>query len=272
MIIWGGITSTTSGSPLLVNTGACYNPTTDHWRPVATEGAPKARRHHACVWTGHEMIVWGGRFEDTLGGREVLFDGGRYNPAMDAWTPISEAGAPHSLDPVAAWTGTEMIVLGNDSESTGALVGGIYNPVTDSWRAMSLENGPIIWVCPSVAWDGQEMLIWGCLGNIGLCRFNPLTNTWTPGSEVGEPATRCGSTALWTGTELFVWGGNQCDNNYLNQGGLYNPLTDTWRATTTDGAPIRRGYVVAVWTGTEVLVWGGANSQRFFRDGARYRP
>ena len=55
MIVWGGIT--TSG---YVNTGGRYNPTTDSWIPTTTTGAPGARYQHTSVWTGSEMIVWGG--------------------------------------------------------------------------------------------------------------------------------------------------------------------------------------------------------------------
>ncbi len=47
------------------------------------------------VWTGTEMIVWGGNDWLFLGD---LGDGARYNPATDSWTPIDpgrRADAPH---------------------------------------------------------------------------------------------------------------------------------------------------------------------------------
>ena len=50
MIIWGGFD----------NTGGKYNPTTDTWIPTNTATAPSGRGEHAAVWTGNEMIIWGG--------------------------------------------------------------------------------------------------------------------------------------------------------------------------------------------------------------------
>ena len=54
MIVWGG----TGGGGL--NTGGRYNPTSNSWTAVTTTGAPAARYRHTAVWTGSEMIIWGG--------------------------------------------------------------------------------------------------------------------------------------------------------------------------------------------------------------------
>ncbi len=51
--------------------------------------APERRANHTAVWTGTQMIVWGG--EDGL---LLLSSGGRYNPGTDNWTAISATGAP----------------------------------------------------------------------------------------------------------------------------------------------------------------------------------
>jgi len=55
MIIWGG--DDISG---FANTGARHNPSTDSWTATNTTGAPARREGHTAVWTGSEMIVWGG--------------------------------------------------------------------------------------------------------------------------------------------------------------------------------------------------------------------
>ena len=85
--------------------------TDDTWTATSTTDAPTARYHHTTVWTGAEMIVWGG--QDI--GNSASNTGGRYNPSTDSWTATSTTGAPagqnfHS----AVWTGTEMIVWGGD--------------------------------------------------------------------------------------------------------------------------------------------------------------
>jgi hypothetical protein len=58
MIIWGGTSS--SSNETLLNSGAIYNPSINTWRPTSTVNAPPARNFHSAIWTGHEMIVWGG--------------------------------------------------------------------------------------------------------------------------------------------------------------------------------------------------------------------
>ena len=56
MIVWGG---TPDGIHVL-NTGGRYNPSTDTWTAISTTNAPDAREDHTAVWTGSQMIVWGG--------------------------------------------------------------------------------------------------------------------------------------------------------------------------------------------------------------------
>jgi len=64
------------------------------------------RSSHTAVWTGTDMIVFGGE------GMGVIFDeGARYNPETDTLSPISTIGAPKGRTlATAVWTGTEMLV------------------------------------------------------------------------------------------------------------------------------------------------------------------
>ena len=64
------------------------NACTDQWAATSRSNAPFDRELHTAVWTGSEMIVWGGVF----GG--VLNTGGRYNPSTDSWTATSTTNAP----------------------------------------------------------------------------------------------------------------------------------------------------------------------------------
>ena len=65
-------------------------PCTDQWGATSTTNAPTARDGHTAVWTGSEMIVWGGG--DTSD--NCLNTGGRYNPSTDSWTATSTTNAP----------------------------------------------------------------------------------------------------------------------------------------------------------------------------------
>jgi len=55
--------------------------TGDTWAATSTTIAPEARTVHTAVWTGSEMIVWGGQ-----GNSSRLNTGGRYTPSTDTWT------------------------------------------------------------------------------------------------------------------------------------------------------------------------------------------
>ena len=74
MIIWGG---DSSGSR--VNDGARFNNSANTWSALTTTGAPGPRQTHTAVWTGTEMIIWGGMDADQ---NTVYNTGGRYNPAL----------------------------------------------------------------------------------------------------------------------------------------------------------------------------------------------
>ena len=56
-----------------------------------TDNAPEGRFNHTAVWTGTEMIVWGGN-----NGYFFLNRGGKYAPSTDSWIAVSITNAPHS--------------------------------------------------------------------------------------------------------------------------------------------------------------------------------
>ena len=87
MIVWGGL-----GNSGVFNTGGRYNPSTNTWTATSTTNAPEARALHTAVWTGSEMIVWGG-----VGTGAIEFNtGGRYNPSTNTWTATSTTNAPNA--------------------------------------------------------------------------------------------------------------------------------------------------------------------------------
>ena len=102
MIVWGG----SDNSDL--NTGGRYNPGTNSWTATSLTNAPAARYLHTAVWTGSQMIVWGGNaFPNNVN------TGGRYDPTTNNWIATSIINAPAArTDHTAVWTGSEMIVFG----------------------------------------------------------------------------------------------------------------------------------------------------------------
>lgn len=273
MIVWGGA----DNSPTLAtNSGGQYNPALDTWTPTDTANAPVARQAHIAVWTGTEMIIWGG-WSSQGSIVEIMNTGGRYNPATDNWTPTTLGNAPsprrwHS----GVWTGSEMIVWGGETGGDALLnSGGRYNPNTDSWITTNTTNAPSPRFDHAAVWAGNEMIIWGgsvrAITNTGS-RYNPATDTWVSTNTMGTPP-RAGASAIWTGEEMIVWGGYN-GNIHVNTGARYNSRYDIWTATSLSNAPDGRIAHAAVWTGDEMIVWGGYNGQqnRFLNTGGRYRP
>jgi N-acetylneuraminic acid mutarotase len=230
VLVWGGH-AVNGGSTL--NSGARYNPTTDAWTTMSTENAPSARASFNGVWTGAEMIVFGGT--------SAINTGGRYNPATDTWTSISTDGAPGLQDHVAVWTGTEMIVWGGYQWNGLSAVGARYNPATDTWA--TLPSSPMSARRRHAAvWTGTEIIVWAGGGDspaegagVGAgAAYNPTLNTWRSINNIGAPMARIDNTAVWTGMEMIVFGGStgipRVGGTVLSSGGRYNPITDSWQA------------------------------------------
>ena len=47
-------------APTISTPAGRYNPSTDSWTATSITNAPAGRSRHTAVWTGSEMIVWGG--------------------------------------------------------------------------------------------------------------------------------------------------------------------------------------------------------------------
>ncbi len=244
----------------------------DAWTPTNSNNAPEARDDHTAVWTGSEMIVWGGA------NPFILNTGGRYTPSTDSWVATSTTNAPGARAlHTAVWTGNEMIVWGGNAENTG----GRYNPATNSWMATSTTNAPTGREGHTAVWTGSEMIVWGGNNSNGLPsntggKYSPSTDSWVATSTTNAPAARVLHTAVWTGNEMIVWGGNDNDGpppQYFNTGGTYNPSTNSWMATTIANVPSARASHSAVWSGSEMIIWGGTD-QNFvlLNTGGRYDP
>jgi N-acetylneuraminic acid mutarotase len=277
MIVWGGrlIDDTSS------NAGARYNPATDVWTPTSVGGgAPSPRYGHTAVWTGSQMVIWGGQ------GAAFHNTGARYTPGSDSWSPMSQVSAPSARSLHAAvWTGSRMLVWGGTNDGSGMSdgTGGRYNPGLDTWAPMSTVNAPPGRIRFSAVWSGAFLLVYG--GSVSGSpevvtdqggRYDPVADIWGPFLTVpSPPQARMDHTAVWTGTEMIVWGGNFIAGSarqFLNSGGRYNPATNTWSAMPIPGGNVAREGHVAAWTGSDMVVWGGLTGVGETATGGRYSP
>ena len=205
------------------NNGGMYDPVSNTWKTITIADVPEARAFHSALWTGSQMIIWGGNSSATVS----LNNGGIYDPVVDKWETTSQKSnfinGTHPNNPtarsrhLAAWTGSgteawnnKMIIWGGKG---GDNSGGIYDISNDTWSDMDITNAPLErW---GFAW------------------------VWTGGTGV----------QTWK-NKIIVWGGDN-GTNALSDGAIYDPKTNTW--TGLPVAPTNlsaRMYHTAVWTGT----------------------
>jgi hypothetical protein len=119
MIVWGGNDLTFFGEGTRFDTGGVYDPAANTWTSTSTVDAPSGRDQHSAIWTGTEMVVWGGQ----TGPPFTPFDidtGGRFDPRADVWVSTSTTGAPSARrDHTVVWTGSDMLVWGGLSGPYG---------------------------------------------------------------------------------------------------------------------------------------------------------
>jgi hypothetical protein len=219
IIVWGGTRSYDNNT--YSNTGGIYEPSTDTWTATSLTNAPSARTGHTAIWTGTEMIVWGGQY----GGANYLNTGARYNPVTDTWTATSVTNVPSQRSGhTAVWTGTEMIIWGGIDGTNALNTGARYNPVTDTWTATSVTNVPSQRSGHTAVWTGTEMIIWGGIDLNTGSRYNPSTDAWIATSVTDAPWPP--SVVIWTGNDMIVFG-NSFDYLYPSYnfcfGGRYTP-------------------------------------------------
>jgi hypothetical protein len=281
VLVWGYEnhgSSTFSGHHRLL----AYDPAAKQWTRLADPPiAPLIQAHP--VWTGHELMVWGGNFN----GENALAQGAAYDPTTDHWRAIASAPLSTRENPMIVWTGHEMIVWGglSNGKATAAdrLEGAAYDPTTDTWRELPASGVPAMELA-STAWTGSEMIVFGAgvgafaAADVGAA-YNPLTNRWrdiaaTPLSPREQMAS------AWTGHELVVWGGIAFGGGRQtrNDGAAYDPATDTWHVLADAPLESRWGSTMAWIDGLIVVAGGygpsgaGLSSEPAATGAAAYRP
>jgi hypothetical protein len=86
--------------------GVAYDPATDRWRRIAPMEEP--RQDEVSIWTGDELLVWGGIGE----GGTIPRHGETYDAATDTWTALPKSPLRARVDAITVWTGSEMLIWG----------------------------------------------------------------------------------------------------------------------------------------------------------------
>jgi hypothetical protein len=222
------------------------------WR----RGAPGPLRHRdfaAQVWTGTELVVWGG---DPDGD-----SGAAYDPKADRWRVISPAPIPARCEPAAAWSGREVRVWGracrltpglSPDQSSYVTAGAAYDPDTDRWRV--LPEGPITASSTTMSvWTGTEWVIANPVGPAAA--LEPASGRWRTLAPVPRPYTSV--VGHWTGREVVVLGNDALEEgpstvSFRHWAAALDPARNRWRALPQ---PPHELAANAVWDGRRLIAW-----------------
>ena len=113
--VWDGsevlfVGGTIPGNARPTRVGLAYDPAANRWRTLPA--MPAGRIEAAVVRAGGRVLVWGGS--------TALPTGYQYVPAAGRWFTIGSAPVRGRRDPVAAWTGTTLLLWGGRGARDGA--------------------------------------------------------------------------------------------------------------------------------------------------------
>ena len=202
--------------------GALFNPATNGWRLINTNGHPQVDMRSAVVgWTGAEVFVYGVSHPSTS---PRSGSGGLYHPGNATWRAASTNNGP-SFGGISAkravWTGVEFIAFFTSSDFTGLSRFHAYNPQLDTWRPCSTNGMPAIT-------DGP---------------INPVPRLFWTGTEAGIVVRLAGDGGASSPLKAAVY--------------LYHPASDTWRSFVSDTPKLSFYGSVGEpeWTGSEAVAY-----------------
>ncbi|MDQ1515795.1 MAG: hypothetical protein QOE80_1625 [Actinomycetota bacterium] len=209
------------------------------WRPIKEAPIPPAGGM-AAVWTGRQLVVWGGQAGD--GTRRASGDGAAYDPGADRWEALPPAPVAGRFGTSAVWTGREVLFWGGQAgpDTRGLQLppttatfadGAAYDPATRRWR--TLPVAPIgARTGHQAVWTGREMIVWGgysrccpidsVIHDPAAAAYDPATDRWRRIADVPPPWSGDDGTAATVVDDdrPLIW-----RHSHL---AAYDPATDRW--------------------------------------------
>lgn len=228
-VVWGGEGGNKVASSAFGD-GAAYDPVNHRWR-VLPAGPLSPRAGHVAVWTGGEMIVWGGNSSERgIGHIGGLRDGAAYNPSTNAWRRIADAPSERSKGKGVVVGNYLVVGTGSTPQGSHSTTLLIYDIATDTWSAVPLELGELAGVY-DIAPAGAGVAVAALERRKGwIPRF--LHVEIPSGRVQTSPDLTLNGTVPWLGV---AWTGDQVVALALGDGptavGLWRPGASQWSDT-----------------------------------------
>ncbi|MCR4315788.1 MAG: hypothetical protein NUW37_05480 [Planctomycetes bacterium] len=176
VIVFGGAAF---GSEELLADGGVYDIESDAWAPLQGPSRGGARANHTAVWTGTEMIVYGGMVNPSSP------YGIAYNPETETWRTMEFDGAPVELsNHSAAWTGSKMLLYGGRIGEDKIYLTDLYSydPKTTEFVKLTGSDYFAGRLDHSAIFANGRMIVYGGRDEDGPCRtalaYSPETDDW----------------------------------------------------------------------------------------------
>ncbi|MGH9040459.1 MAG: Kelch repeat-containing protein [Acidimicrobiia bacterium] len=234
------------------------------WRTIKRTTL-SGRSQHSAVWTGDEMVIWGGSRGSTGG----LDDGAAYRPSTGTWRRLPQAPIQARSGHIGVWTGREMLVWGGSGSGIGVAAGpeadfpdgAAWSPDANEWRR--IRTFPLVPRSEmAAAWTSRQLVVWGGRevgrpNDGGLADgavYSPTGDEWTVMSP-GPLDGRVAPSIAPIGDRVLVAGGTRVGEGTRLDGAIYDPGADSW--TPIRPAPheldCRQPCPAGIWTGGEVI-------------------
>ncbi len=240
-----------------------------HWATIPM-GPLGSRPGAGAVWTGKEVVVWGGMPTPW----KLEHDAAAYNPSTRTWrmlpawplTPVSGA--------TGVWTGSEIVFWGGVVPTSGhepdhSKITVAYRPDSDTW--VRLADAPLREAAfPIGFWTGDRMVVFG---SYDAASYDPATDAWhviPPPQYPANPrgweedregwhvavAAGPGRILAWSGWNAWPPDGSS-ETPTAESSDLFRLDVSSDRWTLLDPGPdVITGPSAAYWTGTRLLVTG----------------
>jgi len=282
VIVWGGASGAQGDQ--LRSDGAAYTPATRAW--AVLPAAPiSGRTGMVSVWTGHQVVIWGGN-DNVAPGSPFATDGAQYTPSDHQWRMMAPSPLTATQHPQAAFVDNLVIVVGikvppppttppPGAVKASKVSAAAYDPITNAWTllpAMPSTNGHRVSYVTVSANEGR-LFIWQHWesgdGSFGIDRvsFDPATHAWqrdsaatnpprdVPGHAGIDEAIPAGPNFLVPAAPLWCGGCPGPPPDFSPHGWRYSIAGNVW--TTIPQEPAGTEWV---WTGSSLLSVFGEGS------------